>query len=42
MSCSKISYARALSLGVAVGNIVGDDIGDGVAGVVIDGFGVGV
>ena len=31
-----------LSLGVEVGNSVGNELGDGEAGVVIDGFGEGV
>ena len=39
MSCSDISSTRTLPLRVVVGNFVGDDVGDGVAGVVIDGFG---
>ena len=42
MSCSTISYARALSLGVLVGNSEGNDVDDGVAGVLVDGFGAGV
>ena len=42
MSCSTISYAIEFSLGVVVVIIVGDDVGDGVAGVVVDGFGAGV
>ena len=42
MSCSNISSALVLTLGVVVGNSVGGDLGDGVAGVVIYGFGAGV
>ena len=42
MSCSTISSAIVLSLGVLVGNIEGFDVDDGVVGVVIDGFGAGV
>ena len=42
ISCLTISSARTLSLGGVVGNIVGDDVSDEVAGVVVDGFGVGV
>ena len=42
MSFSTISSARELSLGVEVGNCLGDDVGGGVAGVVVDGFGTGV
>ena len=42
MSCSTISSARTLSLGVVVYNIVGNDVGDGLAGVVVDGYGAGV
>ena len=41
MSCLIMSSARALSLGVTLGNSVGDDLGDRVAGVVVDGFGAG-
>ena len=41
MSCSTTSSARALTLGVVEGNIEGSDIGDGVASVVVDGFGAG-
>ena len=39
MSCSAVSSERVLSLGVVVENSVGDDVGDGVAGVVVGGFG---
>ena len=42
MSYSTISPVKTLSLGVVVENSVGDDVGDGVAGVVVDGFGAGV
>ena len=42
MSSSTISSARVLSLGVVVGNSEGGDVDDGVAGVVVDGFGSGV
>ena len=42
MSCSIISYAIALSLGMVVVNIVGGDVGDGVAVAVVDGFGAGI
>ena len=42
MSCLNISSARTLSLGVVVGKSVDDDVGDGVVGVVVDGFGAGV
>ena len=42
MSCSIISYAITLSLGVVVEKSVGDDVGDGVSSVVVDGFGAGV
>ena len=42
MSCSTISSARALSLGLVLGNGEGDDIYDGVSGVVFDGIGAGV
>ena len=42
MSFSTISSARLLLLGVVVGNSVGDDLGDGAAGVMVDGFGAGV
>ena len=42
ISCSTISSARALSLGLVVGNIEGGDVDYGVAGVVVDGFGSGV
>ena len=42
MSCLTISSDRALSLGVVVGNSEGGDVDDGVAGVVVDGFGAGV
>ena len=42
MSCSTISPARTLSLGVVVGNSVDNYVGDGLAGVVVDGFGAGV
>ena len=42
MSFLTISSAKALSLGVVVGNSVGDDVGDGVAGIMVDGFGAGV
>ena len=41
MSCSTISYARIFSSRVVVGNRVNDDVGDGVAGVVVDSFGGG-
>ena len=36
-----ISSARELSLGVVVCNSVGNAVGDGVAGVVVDRFGAG-
>ena len=39
MSFLTISYARALSLGVIVGNSVGNYLGDGAASVVVYGFG---
>ena len=39
MSCSTISSARALSLGVVVVKSEGDDVYDEVAGVFVDGFG---
>ena len=42
MSCLTISSARTMSLGVVVGNSVGNDLGHGVANVVVDGFGAGV
>ena len=42
MSFLTISFSRTLSLGVVAGNCVGDDVGDGVDGVVVDGFGSGV
>ena len=42
MSFFTISFARALSLGVVVGNSVGGDVGDGAFGVMVDGFGAGV
>ena len=42
MISSTISSARVLSLGVVVGNSVGDYIGDGVSSVVVDGFDAGV
>ena len=42
MGCWTISSARALSLGVVVGNSEGGDVDDRVDGVVVDGFGVGV
>ena len=42
ISCSNISTERALSLGVVVGNSKGNDVGDGVSSVVVDGFGAGV
>ena len=42
MSCSTQSSARAFSLGVVVGNIEGNGVYDGVASVVVDGFGAGV
>ena len=38
MSYLTISYARTLSLVVAVGDCVGNDVGDGVSGVVVDSF----
>ena len=41
--CSlNISSAIALSLVVVVSNSEGDDVDDRVAGVLVDGFGVGV
>ena len=42
MSCSTVSSVIALFLGVEVGNIVGNDVGDGADSVVVDGFGAGV
>ena len=42
MSCLTISSARALSLGFLVVNSAGNDVGDGVSGVVVDGFGADV
>ena len=39
---SNISSARTFSLGLVVGNSVGNDVGDGVAGVLVYGFGAGV
>ena len=42
MSFSIISSARTFPLGVVVGNCAGCDVGDGLAGVVVDGFGAGV
>ena len=39
MSFLTISSARASPLGVAIGNIVSNDLGDGADGVVFDGFG---
>ena len=42
MNCLTISSARALSLAVEVGNSGGNDVGGGVAGVVVDGFCAGV
>ena len=42
MRCLTISSARTFSLGVVVGNCVVDDVGDGVADVVVDVFGAGV
>ena len=42
MSCSTISSTRSLSLGVVLDNSVGNDLGDGEASVVVDGFGAGV
>ena len=42
MSFSTISSAIMLSLGVVLGNSVDDYVGDGVSGVVIDGFRSGV
>ena len=42
MSCSTIPSARALLLGVAVGNSAGYGVGDGLAGLVVDVFGAGV
>ena len=38
MSCSTISSTILLSLGVVVGNSEGNDVGDGVSGVVVDSF----
>ena len=42
MSFSTISSAREFSLVVVVSNSVGDNVSDGVAGVLVDGFGAGV
>ena len=42
INCSTISSARELLLGVVVRNIEGDDVDDGVAGVLFDGFVAGV
>ena len=42
ISCSTISSARELSLGVVVGINEGDYVNNGVAGVVFDVFGAGV
>ena len=42
MSCSTISSAITLSLGVVVVNSVDNDVGDGVSGVVVYGFSAGV
>ena len=42
ISCSTISSARALSFGVLIDNSVINEVGDGVAGVEVDGFGVDV
>ena len=39
INCCNISSARTLSLGVIIDNSVDNDVGDGVAGVVVDGFG---
>ena len=39
MSFLTISYARKLSLVVVVGNCLGNDVGEGAASVVVDGFG---
>ena len=39
---STISSARVLSLGVVVGNSVGNYVGAGLSSVVVDGFGAGV
>ena len=42
MSFLTISYARKLSLVVVVGNCLGDDVGEGVAGVAVDGLGADI
>ena len=42
MSCFNISCARTFSLEGVLGNGVGNDVGDSVAGVVVDGFDAGV
>ena len=42
MSCFTISSARALPLRVVVGDSEGNDVDNGVAGVVVDEFGIGI
>ena len=42
MSCLTILSAREFSLGVIVGNRIGNNVRDGVASVLVHGFGTGI